>query len=279
MRYLKEVFSSRELLANLTLREVRGKYKRTIFGQLWSLANPLALVIIYTIVFAFILRVTPDRGDPSGLNVFAVWLLCGLLPWTFFANVVSAGAGSLVANAGLIQKVSFSRIVLPLSLVGSSFYNWLFEMAVLVVLLLIIGGLGVLPWLPLVVVIMVILAVFASGVALMLAIANVYFRDTQYFLSIILQIWMYLTPIIYPSSLVKTQSDQIGYLFGSELTVEFFYNLNPMVHFLEVFRNLMYDQRFPGIEEWLICLVWAAASLVIGIVVFQRNERKLAEAL
>ena len=279
MRYLKEVFSSRELLANLTLREVRGKYKRTIFGQLWSLANPLALVVIYTIVFAFILRVEPDRGDPSGLNVFAVWLLCGLLPWTFFANVVSAGAGSLVANAGLIQKVSFSRIVLPLSLVGSSFYNWLFEMGVLVVLLLIIGGLGVLPWLPLVVVIMVMLAVFASGVALMLAIANVYFRDTQYFLSIILQIWMYLTPIIYPGSLVKTQSDEIGYLFGSELTVEFFYNLNPMVHFLEVFRNLMYDQRFPGLEEWVICLLWAAVSLVIGIFVFQRNERKLAEAL
>ncbi|MBB5844234.1 ABC-2 type transport system permease protein [Conyzicola lurida] len=273
------MFSSRELLANLTLREVRGKYKRTIFGQLWSLANPLALVVIYTIVFAFILRVEPDRGDPSGLNVFAVWLLCGLLPWTFFANVVSAGAGSLVANAGLIQKVSFSRIVLPLSLVGSSFYNWLFEMGVLVVLLLIIGGLGVLPWLPLVVVIMVLLAVFASGVALMLAIANVYFRDTQYFLSIILQIWMYLTPIIYPGSLVKTQSDKIGYLFGSELTVEFFYNLNPMVHFLEVFRNLMYDQRFPGLEEWVICLLWAAVSLVIGIFVFQRNERKLAEAL
>jgi ABC-2 type transport system permease protein len=278
MRYLKEVLSSRELLVNLTMREVRGKYKRTIFGQLWSLANPLALVIIYTIVFAFILRVEPDRGDPSGLNVFAVWLLCGLLPWTFFANVVSAGAGSLVANAGLIQKVSFSRIVLPLSLVGSSFYNWLFEMGVLVVLLLVVGGF-VLPWLPLVVVIMVLLAVFASGVALMLAIANVYFRDTQYFLSIILQIWMYLTPIIYPGSLVKTQSDKIGYLFGSDLTVEFFYNLNPMVHFLEVFRNLMYDNRFPGLDEWLICLLWAAVSLVIGVFVFQRNERKLAEAL
>jgi ABC-2 type transport system permease protein len=279
MRYLKEVFSSRELLANLTLREVRGKYKRTIFGQLWSLANPLALVVIYTIVFAFILRITPDRGDPSGLDVFAVWLLCGLLPWTFFTNVVSAGAGSLVANAGLIQKVSFSRIVLPLSLVGSSFYNWLFEMGVLVVLLLIIGGLGVLPWLPLVVVIMVLLAVFASGVALMLAIANVYFRDTQYFLSIILQLGTYLAPIIYPSSLVATQSDRVGYLFGTQLTVEFLYNLNPMVHFLEVFRNLLYDQRFPLIEEWLICLVWAAASLAVGLFVFQRNERKLAEAL
>jgi lipopolysaccharide transport system permease protein len=278
MSYLKEVLSSRELLVNLTLREVRGKYKRTIFGQLWSLANPLALMIIYTLVFGFILKVTPEPGDPSGLNVFAVWLLCGLLPWTFFVNVVSAGAGSLVANAGLIQKVAFSRIVLPLSLVGSSVYNWLFEMAVLLVVLTIIGAF-VLPWIPLLLVIMALLAVFAAGLALMLAIANVYFRDTQYFLSIILQIWMYLTPIIYPVSLVGEQSDEIGGLFGTTISIETIYNLNPMVHFLNVFRQLLYDNRWPDLQEWLICLAWAVGSFVIGLFVFQRNEKKLAEAL
>jgi lipopolysaccharide transport system permease protein len=278
MSYLKEVLSSRELLVNLTLREVRGKYKRTIFGQLWSLANPLALMIIYTLVFGFILKVTPEPGDPSGLNVFAVWLLCGLLPWTFFVNVVSAGAGSLVANAGLIQKVAFSRIVLPLSLVGSSVYNWLFEMAVLLVVLTIIGAF-VLPWIPLLLVIMALLAVFAAGLALMLAIANVYFRDTQYFLSIILQIWMYLTPIIYPVSLVGDQSDEIGGLFGTTISIETIYNLNPMVHFLNVFRQLLYDNRWPDLQEWLICLAWAVGSFVIGLFVFQRNEKKLAEAL
>jgi lipopolysaccharide transport system permease protein len=278
VNYLKEVLSSRELLANLTLREIRGKYKRTIFGQLWSLANPLALMLIYTIVFAFILRVEPEPGDPSGLNVFAVWLLCGLLPWTFFANVISSGANSLVANAGLIQKVAFSRIVLPLSLVGSSVYNWLFEMGVLLVVLLIIGSF-VLPWIPLLLVIMALLAVFAAGIALMLAIANVYFRDTQWFLGIILQMWLYLTPIIYPASLVTTQSDEIGPLLGTDLTVEFLYNINPMAHFIEVFRQLLYDNRWPDLTEWGICTLWAAVSLLIGVVVFKSNEKKLAEAL
>jgi lipopolysaccharide transport system permease protein len=278
VNYLKEVLSSRELLANLTLREIRGKYKRTIFGQLWSLANPLALMLIYTIVFAFILRVEPEPGDPSGLNVFAVWLLCGLLPWTFFANVISSGASSLVANAGLIQKVAFSRIVLPLSLVGSSVYNWLFEMGVLLVVLLIIGSF-VLPWIPLLLVIMALLAVFAAGIALMLAIANVYFRDTQWFLGIILQMWLYLTPIIYPASLVTTQSDEIGPLLGTDLTVEFLYNINPMAHFIEVFRQLLYDNRWPDLTEWGICTLWAAVSLLIGVVVFKSNEKKLAEAL
>ena len=86
MRYLKEVLSARELLANLTLREIRGKYRRTIFGQLWSLANPLALMVIYTFVFWLIFRVQPEPGDPSGLDVFALWLLSGLLAWTFFVS-------------------------------------------------------------------------------------------------------------------------------------------------------------------------------------------------
>ena len=278
MRYLKEILTSRELLLNLTLREIRGKYKRTIFGQLWSLANPLALMLIYTFVFGFIFRITPAPGDPSGLDVFALWLLCGLLPWTFFANVVNQGLNSLVANANLIQKVSFKRIVLPLSLVGAAGYNWLFEMAVLLIALSIVGAF-VLPWLPLLIVIMFLLMVFAAGVALMLSIANVYFRDTQYFLSIVLQMWLYLTPIIYPLSLVQEQSNRIGGLFGSPITIEGIYVVNPMVHFVEVFRNLLYDNRWPGVNEWLVCVAWAVGALVVGVIVFRRNERRLAEVL
>jgi lipopolysaccharide transport system permease protein len=278
MKYVQEVLASRELLINLTMREVRGKYKRTIFGQLWSLANPLALMLIYTLVFAFILRVTPDRGDPSGLDVFALWLLCGLLPFTFFSAVLSQGVNSLVANAGLIQKVSFSRIVLPLSLVGSTAYNWLFEMAVLVIALSIAGAF-VLPWIPGLLVIMALLAVFAAGLALMLAVANVYFRDTQYFLSIALQMWTYLTPIIYPGKLVVDQSDKLGPLFGTPVTIADIYALNPMFHFVEVFRNLLYDNRWPDPVQWLICLAWAVGSFAVGILVFRRNERNLAETL
>jgi len=278
MRYLREVLASRELLVNLTLRETRGKYKRTVFGQLWSLANPLSLMLIYTFVFALIFRIRPDVGDPSGLDVFALWLLCGLLPWTFFSTVLSVGAGSLVANASLIQKVYFSRIVLPLSLVGSSIYNWLFEMAVLVVALSIVGAF-VLPWLPLVLVAMLLLAVFAGGLSLMLAIANVYFRDTQYFLSIGLQMGMYLAPIIYPVSMVSDVSKDLGGLLGSPITLESVFLLNPMVHFIEVFRNLLYDNRWPDPAEWLICLGWAVVTFTIGLLVFRANEKNLAETL
>lgn len=278
MHYLKEVFAARELLANLTLREVRGKYKRTVLGQLWSLANPLALMLIYTFVFKFIFRGEPDVGDPSGLNVFAIWLLCGLLPWVFFSTVLNLSSGSLVANASLIQKVYFTRIVLPLSLVGATAYNWLFEMGVLVVALLIAGAF-VLPWLPVVLLVMMLLALFGAGLGLMLAVANVYFRDTQYFVSILLQMWMYLSPIVYPVSMVTKQSDTLGGLLGTSITLSDLYNLNPMVPFLEVFRNLLYDNRWPDPMQWLICAAWAFGILAVGVMVFRANEKRLAEAL
>lgn len=161
MNYIKELVASRELLVNLTMREIKGKYKRTVFGQLWSLVNPLALMVIYTFVFALIFRITPEPGDPSGVDVFALWLLCGLLPWIFFANVLTQGVNSLVGNAGLIQKVAFSRVVLPFSQVASSAYNWLFEMTVLIVALSIVGAV-VLPWIPLLLVAMLLLGMFGT---------------------------------------------------------------------------------------------------------------------
>jgi lipopolysaccharide transport system permease protein len=278
MKYLNEVWGSRELLFNLTSREVRGKYKRTVFGQLWSLVNPLALMLIYTFVFGFIFKSRPEAGNPSGLDVFPLWLLCGLLPWTFFSSVVSTSAGSLVVNSGLIQKVSFSRVVLPLSTVGASAYNWGFEMIVLLIAISIAGGF-VLPWIPLVLVAMALLAVFAAGVGLLFSIFNVYFRDTEYLLGILLQFWIYLTPIIYPLTLVSGQSDKHGGLLGTPVTILGLYDLNPMVHFVALFRELIYDNRFPDPIEWLICLIWAGAVLSFGLLVFRRNERNLAEAL
>lgn len=278
MRYLNEVFASRELLANLTLREIRGQYKRTFFGQLWSLVNPLATMLVYTIVFAFILRVQPEPGNPSGLDVFAVWLMCGLLPWAFFANVVQQGMGAILGNAGLVQKVYFTRIVLPLSKVGSVGYNWLIEMGVLVVVLALVGSF-IWPWIPLTLVMMVVLAFFAAGLCLMLAVANVHFRDTQYLVGIVLQIWMYLTPIIYPISLVQVQSDAHGGLFGTPITLMNIYKLNPLEHYVAVFRNLMYDNRMPSGQDVLLCIVWAIGAMVVGVWVFRRSEKKLAELL
>lgn len=278
MNYLKEVWSSRELLFNLTAREVKGRYKRTMLGQLWSLANPLAYMVIYTFIFSFVFRIQPAPGNPSGLHVFALWLLCGLLPWVFFSNTLTAGLGSVLANADLVSKVYFVRIVLPLSAVGSTAFNWLFEMGILVVALVIAGSF-VWPWLPLVVVIMLLLALFTAGLALLLSIANVHFRDTEHLVALALQIWFYMTPVVYPISLIQDLSAKTGPLLGTPITVFDIYCANPLVPFISAFRSLLYDNAFPEPLVMLACAAWGIGLSVIGVAVFSRKDRGLAEAL
>jgi ABC-2 type transport system permease protein len=274
---VSELRDSRELLVNLTRREVKGKYKRTALGQLWSLANPIAAMLVYTAVFSFIIRMEPEPGDPSGLDVFALWLMCALLPWTFFTGVVIGGMNSLTGNENLIKKVYFPRSALVVSNAFSGLYTWSTEMVVLVLVLLVFGS-ALLPWLPLVVVFMALLACFALGVSMLLSIANVYFRDTQHFVGILFQIWFYLTPIVYPVTLVADRSERIGPLFGG-VTLLDLYRLNPMERFSEVFRNLLYDNRLPSMSSMLICLAWTVVALWVGSSIFSRHSKGLAEAL
>jgi len=278
MRYLSEIWRSRELLQNLTNREVRGKYRRTALGQLWSLANPIAAILIYTFIFSFIFRLPAQIGDPSGLNNYALWLVCGLLPWLFFNRVLTLGTDSLVANAGLIQKVYFPRIVLPLSLANATFFTWMLEMAVLVVALSLLGAF-VLPWLPLVAVFMVIFGLFSVGLAMVFSIFNVYFRDLSYLLTVVLQFWFYLTPILYPVELVETQSDMLGGLAGTSVTLLDLYSLNPVEGFIEIFRNLLYDNRAPELSTVLIALGWTLVAFGAGASMYARKEKMLAELL
>lgn len=278
IEYVRNLFSSREVLFNLTLREVRGQYKRTALGQLWSLANPLATMLIYTFIFSFLFKLPLQQGNPSGLNSYALWLLVGLLPWMFFSRVMNAGTSILVINTSLIQKVYFPRAILPLSLVGVVGFSWLFEMGVLAVALLMAGAM-VLPWLPLVIVVMILLATFTAGIALLFSVANAHFRDVEHAVGVFTQIWLYLSPVIYPMSLVEAQSESVGGLLGTPVTILGLYELNPMVSFISAFRQLLYDNRMPGLEIWIGCLLWALIALTAGLSMFAKYEKRLAEIL
>jgi len=305
---LSQARDSSELIRNLTAREVKGKYKSTALGQLWSLVTPVATMIVYTLVFSFIIRMQPDPGDPSGLKTFPLWLMCALLPWTFFTAVVNSGISSLVNNDNLIKKVYFPRWTLPLSATLAALRQWGIEMLLLAVALsgalLVWGRTMVLPWLPLVLLVMVLFALFALGLALVLAITNVYFRDTQHFVTIVLQMWFYLTPIIYPAKYVKEQlaktfpdpspaatttpaattgpcaepavPDPSG---TADLLFGVYSHANPVYPFMEAFRNLLYDNRMPALGLVAECAAWAAVSIGLGIWIFQRHQGRLAEAL
>ena len=278
MSTLRELLSARFVLSALAFRDIRGQYRSTLLGQLWSLANPLTQMFVYTFVFSFVFRVQSAPGDPSGLDVYALYLLCGLIPWSLFQSAVLSGMSSLVVNANLINKVYFPRLIIPFAAIIATAYNSLFEFLVLTVAL-VVAGAFVLPWLPLALVLIIALLFFATGIALALSIANLHFRDTQYLVGVVFQVWMWMSPIIYPISLVEERSASVGPLWGTNITLLNIYELNPLVHFITVFRELMYDNRLPNVADSVACIVWALISLFFGLLIFRRNEKRLGGLL
>src|SRR5215207_10857860 len=175
MTVITEIVQSRELLTNLTLRELRGKYKRSLLGWTWSLLNPISLMVIYTVVFGVLFGNDPGRGLNSGIESFPVWLMCGLLPWNFLSQALSGSMATVIGNAGLIKKVYFPRELLPFSLVLSLDVSLLIEMGVLVLFIMVLGSslLGVVPWLVPALLLIVAISAYAAGLGLVLSVANV----------------------------------------------------------------------------------------------------------
>jgi len=271
MQKLIEIASRRDLFVNLTLRELRSKYKRSVLGWTWSLLNPLTSLLVYGFVFGTLFNVTADTGDPSGLDSFAMFLMCGLLPYTFISNGLSGGMNSLIGNGNLVKKVYFPREILVGATIASWVVSFLIELAVLAVALAFFGNIVVL-WIPVVLTLVVLQVLFVLGLALMLATAAVYFRDLQHLLGLVLQVWFYSAPIVYPMSLVENQLGTTGW----KITL---YNLNPLVQFVEAYRDVLYDLRFPPLDNIVYLIVISAASLVAGTVVFGRLEGNVAEEL
>lgn len=270
MTALGEVVAARELLWNLTLRELRGKYKRSALGWSWSLVNPLVTMALFTVVFGVFLRADPGRGDPSGLDVFALWLLCGLLPWNYLATTLNGGAAALVGNGNLIKKVWFPRETLVGAVAGANLVTLLIELGVLTAAVTAAGNRGALLRLPAVAVVTALLVTFSLGLALALSVLNVYFRDTQHFLAIALQVWFYASPVVYPTSYVR------GHVPAPVLRL---YEANPFAQFAGAYRNLLYDLRWPPVAGLALLTAYAAGSLALGWLVFQRLSGRLAEEL
>jgi len=260
-----------DLLMNLTLRDLRSKYKRSVLGWTWSVLNPLVAVVVYSAVFSIFLRIEPSVGDPSGLDSYAVFLLVTLLPWQFHVTSLTEANRSITANSSLITKIFFPRWVLPTSAVLARFLTLIVEMLVLLILIALWEGHNAFKWIPVVAALMILQLLFTIGLALMISAANVYFRDIQHFLMVALQPWMFLTPILYPLNLVPADKEFLGISYRT------LYQLNPMVSWAKAYRNVLYDLRFPSLERWLAILSATFVVLYIGFKVFNRLEPRMAE--
>jgi lipopolysaccharide transport system permease protein len=282
MTTLAEYRSSRELFNNLTLRELRSKYKRSFLGWTWSMVNPLVNTLVYTVLFAVLFGAVPPPGGPSHLNVYALYLLCALLPWNFFQNSVMSSVGSLVGNANLIKKTYFPRELMPASSVAAALVSHLIEMGLVLVVLLCFGDYWALEWLPMTVVLIGLTAIFGVGFGLIASVLNVYFRDIEHFLQIFFLLWLYASPIVYPITVVEVHNNPQHtprYFPGTHIHLLTVLKLNPMTDMSILFRDTMFYGHAP---DWLALVyyaVWSFALLVVGLKVFGRLEGRLAEEL
>ncbi len=231
--------------------------------------NPLATVAIYSYVFGHLFGADAPVGTNSGIRVFALYLLCALLPWNFFMLITNTGMNALVGNAALVRKVAFPREVLVFSNSLHGIVQFSIELGLLTVALVIAGS-YFFAWIPVVLLQMVLLALFASGLALGLSAANVYFRDLAYLWQIFSQVWFFATPIVYMPSLIE------GKVPG---WIEAVMTVNPMAVFAQGFRRSMYDSAFPGWDNLGACALVAVIAMILGWTLFTKLSRRFAEEL
>jgi len=259
---IAELISFRQLIGVLVVRELKVRYKRSIFGMLWTLFNPLLLMVVYTVVFSTIM--------PSSVPDFAIWLLAGLLPWIFFSTALMQGMGSVLANQELIRKVRLPQAVFPLSVVGSNLINFLLSLIPLFLVMLVLGH-PVTPALLFLPVAAAILALFASGVTIALASATVFFRDVRHLTEVLLQLLFYLSPVLYDVSQVLRGGTANAWwkeLFLREL------ELNPITYLLPLVRDPVYSGTLPPLQTIAIATSFSVASLVLGFALFAKLEKR-----
>lgn len=261
----------RSLILNFARRDIRSRFKGSVFGLLWSLIVPMASLGIYALVFgAFFNGEAPEMGN--GGNPFFVWLFTGLVVWNMFSSTVTTAIGNLLATGPLMKKIYFPAYASVFGSVLATFYQSLIEVGVLVIVLLAYVNVGW-TWL-LVVVWLALFAGFVTAVALLASIANVYWRDVSHLISIAMQLMFYLTPIIYTLSDVK--GDDPGRL--RELAATIIQYL-PIAAFVEVFRSLVYDLALGPGRAWATVAGYTLLSLAAAYALYQRKGLDLSEEL
>ncbi|MBY0525323.1 MAG: ABC transporter permease [Gemmataceae bacterium] len=255
---LRDLWAYRELLYFLIWRDVKVRYKQTVLGVAWAVIQPLFTMLVFSLFFGKLAHM------PSDEIPYPLFALAGLLPWTFFSNAVSSSGNSLVGSANLVTKVYFPRMIIPGAAVLAGLVDLAIAFGVLAVMMLIYGtapGWG-LCWLPLLV---LVLAFLATGVGMWMSALNVKYRDIRYALPFLIQLWMFATPIIYPSSLVP---EKWRWLLA----------LNPLTGIIEGFRAALFDRPLDGTAFALstgvtaAVFVWAAYS-------FRRMEARFADVI
>lgn len=244
------------LLSQLVLREIKARYKQSILGYGWIIFNPLIQLLVYSFVFSVVFKF------PTNQIPYSIFLFVGLLPWIYFQTSLSASALVLIDNSNLLKKVNFPREVLPYSIICSKSVD-LFLSSFLLIFFLIIYKISITPSILYIIPLFIIQVILMSGLALLLSAANLFYRDIQYVTNLLLLMWMYLTPVVYPISLVPKD-----YLW--------LYKFNPMVGIIEGYRSAIFNLPFDWITI-LLSLLISFCIFIFGFWIFKKGEKVFAD--
>ncbi|MCR5048795.1 MAG: ABC transporter permease [Saccharofermentans sp.] len=258
MNKLKEIYEYRLMVYSLVKRDLRGKYKGSVLGFMWTFVNPLLQLLVYNMVFSIIMR--------AGVEKFYLYLFVGLIPWLFFSAAITGGSTCIIAQKDLIKKIRFPREIIPISYVTSQFVNMLLSFIVVIIVSVVsgvkltVGGILCLP------VIMLVEYMMALGIALISSSLTVYFRDLEHILAIVAMAWLYATPICYPETMVPEKYLSL-------------YRLNPVTPVVNAYRDVLYYGKTPDLTTLLLATGIGLITIILGVLIFGKLQRRFAEEL
>ncbi len=258
MKRFKELWQYREFLRTNVKKDIRGKYKASFLGVLWSFINPLLQVLVYAIVFPYIMRVQTPH--------YLVFLICGIIPWTWFITSMSTGTTCITNNSNLIKKVYFPREILPISSVTSGMVNFAIS-CIIILIFALIDGVGIswhIIFLPLIAIVQYIVQL---AFVFLTCAFNVYVKDVEYMVNFLLNLAFYATPILYNVDMFK----------GSKFA--FIFKINPIAYIVESYRKIFYTHEIPNCRELGMLLIISLLALSICYSVFKKLEKRFAEEI
>lgn len=255
MKAINEIISYKEFLKSNVKKDVRGKYKGSFLGVLWSFINPLLSVVVYAIVFHYIMRFQIDH--------YLIYLISGIIPWTFFTTALNAGMNSILFNADIIKKVYFPRIILPISSVTSCLVNFLISCCIIVVFAL-FSGVGISVYLFLFPFIAIIQYIFILGVVFIASALEIYVRDIEHIINFFVSMLFYVTPILYTFDYVPEKFSWI-------------LKVNPLAYIIEAYHSIFYYKTMPNIVDLGIIFLFSIAMFFVGYIIFDKLQKGFAE--
>lgn len=257
MSIFRELYDYREMIYMLVRREIRGRYKGSVLGFFWTFLNPLLQFVVYAVVFSVLLR--------SDIEKFYAYLFIAFIPWFFNSTTILQGATCIHAQSSMVQKIYFPRMVLPIATVLTGFVNMLLSEIVVFVVLCFSGLVPTYHVIALPVVMLTQL-MLVMGIVLITSALTVYFRDLAHILDIIIMVWFYITPIVYPIDILPESLRAV-------------IHFNPMTGVIHCYRQILYYRCWPDFSTMMIAAVTGLLSIGIGLVVFQHLQKGFAEEL